>query len=534
MELHRAQVLEEDELYQQSLVHLQRGEWERAVEAILDLQQRYEGDPEVDTLLKEARFKAALDQESLGLRRSSWHQRWERWRPLALRFLLGLVVLAMLVVGVLAYQRTILPARLARQEEIHLAQLGQQGQSYLAARQYELAIQAFEDLLTDVPGDQTALQGIATAKEKQRLEILYKRAVELLEINEWEAALRVMDQIETQKPDYRGLADKRALAEKQLSLEAAFEEAEAAYRMADWEQAQLKYEQLRTLDPSFEKAVVTEHLFEAYVRRGQELVATAGDALDPIEDACELFAQALVLHPGEPQAVAEWDWAEAYLAGWLAYWNGSWERVTEAWGELQTDRPDYAGGRAGPLLYEAYLRNGQAYEAQGDLDSALDAYQKALEVSGVDHSLAEARVAALSLIISPSVEAAEEVADASTLTPTVVAPLSPNWKYDLSYMGARSNCTGTAVRGVIRDHNGLPIQAILVSLWDSAGNLWTSSPSDADGQYEIIVSDKPVADTWTACVLEGERAVSPSYSFRTTSECVNGVQEYKIDWQRCG
>ena len=532
MELHSVQVLEEDEVYQQSLAHLQRGEWEHAVQAILDLQQRYGEGTKADALLQEARFKAALDEESVGLRPSSWRQQWDRWRPVVSWFLLGVVVLGMLVAGVLAYQRTIVPARLAHQEEIRLAQLRQRGQSYLAARQYELAIQAFQELLTDIPDDQIALQGIASAREEQQLEILYERAVELVEISEWEAALQVMDQIEAQKPDYKALADKRALAKKQLSLEAAFEEAEAAYRMADWEQAELKYEQLRDLDRSFERAVVSEHLFETYVRRGQELVATAGEALDPIEEACELFAKALVLRPGEPQAVTERDWAEAYLAGWLAYGNGDWERVTEALGQLHADRPDYAGGSARFLLYEAYLRNGQAYEAQGDLESALGVYQKALEVRGVDHSLAEARMAALSPTTPPSVEAAEAVADESTPTPTTVALPASNWEYGLSFMGARSSCTRTGVRGVIRDHSGLPIQAILVGLWDSAGKLWPSSPSDADGQYEIIVSNKPVADTWTVCVVEGEEPVSPCYSFRTSLGCVYGLQEYEIDWQR--
>jgi len=529
MEVHSSDTMERDELYQQSLAHLQRGQWEQAMEAILNLQQRYGDTSEVEALLQEARFKAALDREPLALQRPSWREQWERWRPLASRFLLGLLVLGALVGAVLMYQRTILPARLARQEEIRLAQLRQRGQSYLAARQYDQAIQAFKDLLTEVPDDQIALQGIATAEEKQRLEALYQRAVELLEAKEWEAALHIMDKIQARQPDYGGLADKRALGEKQLQLEAAFEEAEAAYGMADWEKAQLKYEQLRTLDRGFEKAVVTEHLFEAYVHRGQELVSTAGESLDTVKSARELFAKALVLRPGEPQVVAERDWAEAYIKGRQAHERGDWEYATEALGQLYTHRPDYAGGRVGPLLYEACIRNGQAYEAQGDLSRALAQYQRALEVRWVDHSEAEARIAALSPTPSP-VGPAERVVEASTPTPTVQP--TPGWRYDLTFMGARPNCARTGVRGVIRDHNGLPVQGVQVRLWNSAGNSWTSSPSDVDGQYHIVVAHQPVADTWTACVVEGGQPVSPSYSFRTSSGCVNGLQEYKIDWQR--
>lgn len=534
MEPHSVQVLEEDELYQQSLAHLQRGEWEHAVEAILNLQQRYGEGSEVDALLEEARFKAALDEKPLSLRRSFWQRQWERWRAVAPWLVLAIVALGMVAVGVLAYQRRIVPARLARQEEIRLAYLRERGQSYLAARQYGLAIEAFQEVLTDVPDDQTALQGIATAEEKEQLETLYNRAAKLLEMDEWEAALHVMDRIQDRKPDYKGLGDMRAVAEMQLSLAATLEEAEAAYRQGDWEQVQLKYEQLRALDRSFETEVVSQRLFETYVRRGQDLAATASETLDPIQDAGELFAKALTLRPGEPQAVAERDWAQAYLVGWHAYADGNWQSVADALGQLHADRPDYAGGRAGPLLYEAYLRNGQAYEAQGDPDSALAVYQDALEVGGVNHSLVEACIAALSPITSTSVEETETGAEASAPTPTPEAPLASSWEYGLSFMGARSNCTHTGVRGLIQDQDGLPIRAIAVGLWNSAGILWTSSPSDADGQYEIIVSSEPIADTWTVSLVDGGQPVSPSYSFRTSLGCVNGLQEYRIDWRRSG
>jgi len=533
METVSVQVLEEDELYQQSLAHLQRGEWEHAVEAILDLQRRYGEGAEVDALLQEARFKATLDQEPLGLRRSYWRQQWERWRSLAPWLLLGVVVWGILIGGALAYQRMIVPARSARQEEIRLAQLRQRGQSYLAAKQYELALQAFQDLLTEVPDDPTALQGVAAAEEKQRLEILYKRAVQLVEMKEWSAALQVMDQIEAREPDYKGLADKRAVADRQLSLEAAFEEAEAAYVMGDWEQAQLGYEELRALDRNLQREVVSDHLFDTYVHRAEDLVATAGESLARVQEACELLAKALVLRPGDPQVVAARDSAEAYLAGCRAYDQGDWDRVAEALAPLNADRPKYAGGRAGALLYEAYLRKGQGYEAQGDQESALAAYQKALEVIGVDHSLAQARAAALTPAPA-SVEAGEGVEDTSTPTSTVDALSPAQWEYDLTFMGARSSCTRTGVQGVIRDHNGLPMQAVRIGLWSSAGILWRSLPSDADGQYEVIASGEPVADTWTVCVVQGDQPVSPSYSFRTSLGCVNGLQEYKIDWQRAG
>lgn len=526
MEARSREVMERDELYQQSLAYLQRGQWEQAMEAIQRLQQRYGEASEVEALLQEARFKATLDRETPALERLSWHEQWVRWRPLVLSFLLGVLVLAALAAGVLMYQQRILPARLARQEEIRLAQLRQEGQFYLAARQYDQAIQAFQDLLAEVPDDQVARQGIAAAEERRQLEALHQRATELLEMGEWKTALHVMDQIQARKPDYGGLAEERALAEKQLQLKAAFEAAEATYRMGDWEQAQLQYEGLRALDQSFERAVVTEHLFQAYLQRGRELVATAGESVAPVKEACELFAKALVLRPGEPQAVAERHWAETYIEGRQAYEGEEWERAAEALGQLYADQPDYLEGRVALLLYQAYLRKGQAYEAQADLSEALGQYQRALEVRGVDHSEAEARIVALGPTPTPT------PAPVETPTPTPTVQPLPGWPFDLTFMGARPDCAGTGVRGVIRDQNGLPLQGVEVRLWNSAGESWTSSPSDVDGQYQIVVANEPLEDTWTACVVEEGQPVSPSYSFLTSSGCVNGLQEYRIDWRR--
>jgi tetratricopeptide (TPR) repeat protein len=529
MEVQSTQQMENDRLYQQSLAHLQQGQWEQAVESILQLQQRYGAGNEVETLLQEARFKASLDQQPLAIERLSWRERWRRWRPRVLLALLALAIAVPLVAGVLYYQRTVVPARLVTQEEMRLAELRHQGEFHLAARQYAQAIQSFEALLAEIPDDETALQGIATAEERQELDALAESVAELVEAREWQAALELMDEIRAAHPDYGGLAEERALAEKQLLVQVAFDEAEAAYGEASWEQALLKYEQLRALDRSFEKAVVTERLFQTYVHRGQELVASAGGSLDLVKDAREFFAKALVLRPGESQVVTERDWAQAYIEGSQASEEEDWERAVEALSGLYIDRPDYAD-MVGPLLYGAYLEKGQACEAEGDVDGAMAQYQSALGIAGVDHSQAERYISILSPPPAPLPAPAAEVADDSTPTPTA-QPVSDGW-YDLLSMGARPNCAVTKVGGVIKDGDGLPVTGVRVGLENSSGKLRTSSPSDVDGQYQITVANEPVADTWMVYIVQGKEPLSLSYSFQTSSGCVNGLQEYRVDWQR--
>ncbi len=529
MELRSTEGMESDRLYQQSLAHMQRGHWEQAVETILQLQEQYGVTSEVEALLEEARFKATLDQDPLALQRSPWSERWRRWRPLILWGLSGSLIVVMLLSGLLMYQRRTVPARLAREAEARLSELRQQGQFHLAVRQYDQAIRVFEDLLSQVPDDQTALEGIATAEEKQTLEALTQRVDELLEAEEWEAAVGLIGKIKAWKPDFGGLDGSQGLAEKQIQLEATFEEAETAYSMEDWEQALSKYSDLQSLDRSFEKAVVVERLFYTYVYRGQELVATAGTSLSPIKKAHELFAKALVLRPGDPQVVAERDWAAACIEGNQAYERGDWERAAEALSWLYVERPDYPG-MVNLLLYEAHLRNGQTLEAQGDLGGALVQYQKALMVEGMDHSEAEARVLALGSVLPPSPDETESGVDASDVLTQTAQP-DPDAQYDLSFMGARANCTLTGVAGVIKAHDGKPVKGAQVQVRNSAGKSWTSSPSGVDGQYKIRMANGPVAGIWTAHVMRGDQPVSPPYSFQTHAECVNGLQEYKIDWQ---
>ena len=549
--------VENDERYQQSLAYLQRGQWGQASLALLQLQQRYGDIPQVQSLLQEVSFKAALDQESAVPQEESASQRWWERGPPWMRWVVpGLLVLITVVVVVVVSQRPVAPPLASREDEIRLAQFRQQGQFYLAARQYDNAIQAFEGVLVESPDDKDALEGIATAEKKKQLDALYRKALELLEANDWEGALRVIDEIEAQDPDYGGLADERALAEKQLQLQVTYNEAEGAYNRGDWAQALLEYEHLQNLDRSYKKAVVTEHLFEVYVHRGQELVATFAESIDAIREAHELFTNALVIHPGESQVVAERDWAQAYIDGHEAYDMGDWHRAAEALGWLYASRPDYAR-TVGLLLYEASLRSSQVYEAQGDVGRALIQYQRALVVEGIDHSQAEARIAALTAsaavpdqapvpgLVPTSVPAPVEtpIPDSiSTATPPSPGPTepvptpvwepTPSWEYDYSYMGARPNCTRTGVMGVIRDPNGLPVQGIHVRLRNTAGHVWVSSPSDENGRYEIVVTNQPSADTWTITLGTEGQYLSPSYSFRTSLGCVNGLQEYKIDWQR--
>jgi hypothetical protein len=59
-----------------------------------------------------------------------------------------------------------------------------------------------------------------------------------------------------------------------------------------------------------------------------------------------------------------------------------------------------------------------------------------------------------------------------------------------------------------------------------------SSPTNADGIYQIIVNSDQVEGLWMVQILENGQPASLGWGQRLGGGCVNGAQELKTDWQR--
>lgn len=371
--------LQQHVAYQESLASLQRGDWDGAIEHLSWLEDRYPGIPEIQTMLQEARLKASLDQKK---------PRAKAWRaPVLSNRLIQMLILANILVYLgwglmVVYDQQIRPTLEQRRQEAVRQKLFQEGQGHLAEGNYGGAIQAFETLLTLSPNEQEAQKALSEAKEAAELASAYDQALALIKSKRWREALVPLKDIAKHEPGYRDVPQLMALAEEQLTLANLLNEAEELYRASDWQGAAAKYEEIQALDLSYQQDLVEARLFDSYWSRGEELVALARDSLHPLREAVELFQKASALHPLEPHVADQRQLAEAALWGSHFYEQGDWEAAIAELQKVHEKQEGYAGGRVTQLLYEAYVRSGDALAQEGDHRLALEQYTKALELTG--------------------------------------------------------------------------------------------------------------------------------------------------------
>ena len=106
--------------------------------------------------------------------------------------------------------------------------------------------------------------------------------------------------------------------------------------------------------------------------------------------------------------------------------------------------------------------------------------------------------------------------------------------YDFVSAGARPSSEWTGFFGQITDAQGKPVPEVPLIVW-SAGGV-AASPvvkTDADGNYEIRLADKPLAGVWSIQVLTDDwQAASKLQTFRTDASTETGIQNIEVLWQK--
>ena len=370
--------VEGDPLYVQGLSHLQGGEWQKAVRCLSSLEECYPHSVEVQTLLEEARWKASLDEKA---------PRPKRIRPsiLSHRLVKALLVANLIIYagwGIFTvYDQRVQPALERQREEAAQTNLLHEGQRELAEGNYEGAIQRFQEVLARSPGDQEAQAGLSEAQEMATLASLYEQGLDLVKAERWNEALVPLEEIAQRKSGYEDVTKQIAFVKRQITLANLFDEAEALYQASHWLEAAAKYEEIRAIDLSYQQSIIEDHLFASYLNYGESLVALAGETLEPLKEAVELFEKALALRPLEPHVLAERGLAKACLEGSWLYEQGDWQGAVTKLQKVYEVRAEYARGRVAQLLYEAHIAVGDQYVEDEDYPAAREEYRKALEVA---------------------------------------------------------------------------------------------------------------------------------------------------------
>jgi tetratricopeptide (TPR) repeat protein len=406
----------ERELYERGMAHLQAGEWKKAVRCLKELVEHYPDNESHQRALEEAQFKAQLDSKArVKVRR--WIIPWNR-------IALGILIVAATVSVVFVWQRTIrrqiAPALAQAQVERAQAQLLADGDALLEGGELDAAEGKFTELLAQVHTHQEALQGLAEIERKRGLLELYEEAVAFQDAGDHETALIKLTEISILSPRYADVSARITEIRRQQGLEQLLVEAEAAYESGAYPDAVGKYQEIQALNVDFRAEMIAGRLFELYMQLGRELVELDPPMLEMLPKAIDYFTKALSLDPRNAEAVTEQRLARLFMTGRDRYFEGHVDEAIAALRPVYDQRPDYMGGdMLIDMLYDAYIRSGDAHVQADDLEYAYLQYQQAASLPVSDKTLALGRMKQVALSLTPT------PTPTNTPTPTATPTVTP-------------------------------------------------------------------------------------------------------------
>jgi hypothetical protein len=387
------------------------------------------------------------------------------------------------------------------------------------------------------------LEGLDQTNQLRAIISLYSEAVAEMEAYHWENALSLLQQVQAKQPGYRDVNDRIKFVQQQQDLSNLFSEAEITFNQGNYELAVEKYEALQSLDSNFQSDIVKNHLFLSYLQLGLAEEEAAGSDPQRLQVALDTLEKALALRPEDSQAKGESIFLSSYLSGLDELSIKNWSEAVYYLAPVYEARFDFANGGVGRSLYEAYVGWGDELFADQQFQESLAKYQEARLIRGVNTSNLDDKIALVGqTLVTPTPEptpAAPAVASgggsaAAAPVPTPTATPVP-WPYTLTTMSVRSNCSGSGyIHGVVWSAYNLPMAGVVVQAINTTTGLGpiVSSPTNADGIYQIIVNSDQVEGLWMVQILENGQPASLGWGQRLGGGCVNGAQELKTDWQR--
>jgi len=117
--------------------------------------------------------------------------------------------------------------------------------------------------------------------------------------------------------------------------------------------------------------------------------------------------------------------------------------------------------------------------------------------------------------------------------PTPLPPTpTPPPPYELEQLLVGPNCGWFGFHGIIWGANNLPLSGIQVKVRNETGWEAVSSPSDANGIYQIPISGDLATGRWWIQVWVSDAPASAPMGVDMGGGCQNGIQEVKTDWRR--
>jgi len=421
-----------DPLFKEVMEDVQQGRWKAGFDKIEELKSRYPENPavgELQELQSELKLKAKFDKYEKEDRKR------QRWRQILI-WAAGVIATILIAWGLYAssswIQEQFVNVRVSLLTEVQTVEAAvhyRDAQSFIEAdrpSEAQKSIQKVNELNPDYPGLADLEQDLSTLLA---LDAQYQEATQLMGEDKFQDALQVFESIEEQHPGYKDVTSRIQEAQKELLLDRLLTQAEIARSDGDsiralapkfnTEEIQNKLvesyiraaevilernpesmDALRTARDYFQKALIIrpmdedvlvaqrraisgqeERIYNLYLEKAQNAVTNQEDSLAALETAKQYFEQATDLKPNDPRAQIQLEFARTYLDAEDDFASSRWSDVIEGLEEIYVEEPDYAGGTARQMLYDAYLQRGDKRQAGGEYESALADFRRAAEIA---------------------------------------------------------------------------------------------------------------------------------------------------------
>jgi serine/threonine protein kinase len=389
--------------YNEGLAHFEAGRWGNAIEAFQEVKRILPGYQRVEQMLMKAESayrSTGQKQTQLPLKTTQSNLLW-RW---ALAALGSLIILAII----------------------------------------------FRPNLANLAAGSPTSQATQTLDPKNKLKTLYEQAQKAIEQGDKQQAIAFLDQILKEDPDYANVANlRRELAvtptpiptttpsptatptiaptptSVEDSLAKTLGQVEQAIDSGQWADALKKLNLVRSANPDYQPARLATLFCDAYVGRGQEVVANLGATKkkETIASALADFIAGAKECPRRTDLQDQSERAAAYLKA-LETTLDDYDTLIQTLAPLVAAEPDYAAGDAKNQLYAAYLKRGDARRQATEIVGALSDYEAALALNVADPSVGQTRRA--ELLLSFNQQAAQPTPEATPAPAvTVVGTQTP-------------------------------------------------------------------------------------------------------------
>lgn len=471
----------QDRDYLEVLRDMQQGQWERVVPMLRALQLRHPDAVELNELLQEATFRSSLE--------SNWGDKVKGLQgfTLPVRPLLTaipiLVIGILLVFGVIYYGRIQQVNALSDQQQELLAQ----AQSALAAGQYREALDLFDTVLAASPEHPEALKGQSETQRQMKLANDYQLALDRIKSGNYKQALELLLALQEAAPGYRDVAERIDEVKVNMGAPQLFADAEFAFGNGLWLSAIAQFEELRQLDEAYEAATTQEHLATSYLKAGQQMASVRpGDSTAP-KQVQDYLQKAEQLNLSDAALGTEKKMLDAYINGERLINQSDYEQGAQYLFPIYEARPDYFGGYVAELLYRAYIGVADRYVQTQDLENALAAYQRAVDLGLDSNGIAAQRVQELNKLLAPPpppVQVAPVVIAAPVVQPQ---PTAVSWQEQYrGWIIFRSNRDGGEATYVMRA-DGSEAQLATPDIIYNAPQLYQQQQWSADGIQFVYV-----------------------------------------------